>query len=125
MTETLTACLERRGPLGQKTGKKKKRAVLRGVDPAYLADVHGLACVACLIDGLTQTSPTRAHHCYCGRFSSVKAGDLDAIPLCDDHHQGGLGSDKLAIHQDKAAWIERYGLDTDFIKATRRVVSGG
>lgn len=113
--------LAKKAPLGQKTGgapKRKKRRPL----PRYIAAMHKLSCVACIEEGLIQISPTQAHHCICGRFSSKRAGDEDAIPLCMGHHQGGHipGDLRISIHRDKAAWQERFGPDTRFIAETRK-----
>jgi len=45
----------------------------------------------------------------------AKASDLDAIPLCEGHHQGLWDKSKLAIHDSKKAWREKYGADWSYI----------
>ena len=87
-------------------------------DPEYLARVHELPCCICQRTGLTQVDPTRAHHPIMGRFSQRRAHDLDAIPLCDSHHQRGKAP-YLSVHFDRRQWEREYGLDTDYIAATR------
>ena len=97
-----------KSPLGLKPDRPAK-------DPARLARLHDLPCAVCTRHGEVQRSPTQAHHCISGRFSQRKAPDIMAIALCAFHHQGG---DKytLAIHQGKAAWEAKYGLDTDYLE---------
>jgi hypothetical protein len=96
-----------RPPLGPKQPKAKR-------DPSYLARVVTLPCVICQRFGMVQIGRSYAHHTICGRYSQRKTPDRDAIPLCYSHHQGEWG-----IHTDKAAWVEEYGPDTDFIAQTR------
>ena len=88
-------------------------------DPAYLAKVRELGCCICEAFGEMQMSPTEAHHPIHGRFSFTKAPDDTAIPLCRGHHLGDFDTSKLAIHRGKETWAEKYGLDTDWIDATR------
>ena len=90
-----------------------------GKNPVYLAAIHTLPCCICQAFGEVQTTPTEAHHTFCGRYSMAKTPDMQAIPLCDGHHQGKFEAGKLAIHQSKAAWVEKYGPDTDYIAATQ------
>lgn len=96
-------------------------------DKEYLAAIHSLPCCVCEAFGMVQTSPTEAHHCICGRYSTKRVPDRQAIPLCMCHHQG-LRHDrdraKLAIHQGKASWVEAYGPDTDYIAATQDRILG-
>ena len=94
-------------PRGLKAEKAKP-------DPEYLAAVRGLPCCICEKFFLVPATNTAAHHTICGRYSQRKTPDRDAIPLCWDHHQGALG-----IHTDKSSWVQEYGLDTDYIAATR------
>jgi len=98
-----------------KTGKA-------GKDPEYLNRVRQLPCCVCEAFGEYQTSHTTAHHTICGRYSGAKTPDRQAIPLCDCHHQGmkfDRDRSKIAIHSNKRAWIEAYGLDTDYIAQTQ------
>ena len=90
----------------------------------YLEKVRQLPCCVCEKFGLHQTTPTTAHHPICFRFSTKKVPDNMAIPLCDCHHQGlwGKSKGKLAIHKNKSAWVDSYGLDTDYIEATRAAI---
>lgn len=88
-------------------------------NPAYLAKVRALPCCICEAFGEVQASPTTAHHTICGRYGTRKTPDEMAIPLCDGHHQGDFDKTKLAIHRDRAEWVQRYGPDTDFIAITQ------
>lgn len=92
-----------------------------GKDPAYLAALRELPCCICRGWGMVQMSPTQAHHTICGRTPGRKTPDRQAIPLCEDHHQGLWGNDpsKLAIHKCKKTWVAEYGPDTEFIDASR------
>lgn len=101
-----------RGAMGLKAARAAK-------NPAYLAAVRLRPCIICESFGETQCTPTTAHHPICGRFSSAKVPDEMALPICADHHQGGYGSPKLAIHQNKTAWVAKYGFDSDYIAVTQ------
>lgn len=93
-----------------------------GKDPQYLSDLHRLPCCVCDAFGLTQTSPTEAHHVICGRYGNHKTPDRMAIPLCQCHHQGlrfDRDASKLAIHQGKQSWAAKYGPDYEYIAATQ------
>ncbi len=99
-------------PLGQKTRKAKP-------NPGYLAKVGALPCCVCEAFGEIQTSATTVHHVKHDRFSQRKTPDEMAIPLCADHHQGGMGSPKIALHESPEAWRAKYGADYDFTPATQ------
>ena len=104
-----------RGPLGLKADKAAK-------DPAYLAKVRQLPCVICSGWGMIQTTPTEAHHVTHDRLSQRKTPDGMAIPLCADHHRGGYGSDKIALHAAKDEWRRLYGPDHEFSAMTQDAV---
>lgn len=108
-------------PIYQKGQKPAKS----GKDPKYLAAIHSLPCAICFHFGMAQNSPTQAHHTICGRYSGRKTPDRQAIPLCEGHHQGDFDTSKLAIHRDKALWMEWYGPDTDFIAWTQDQIARG
>jgi len=99
-------------PPFQKAGKAQK-------DPAYLRAVRGLPCCICGGFGFQQTSPTAAHHPICDRHSFEKVPDREAIPLCEGHHQGDFDTSKIAIHRDRALWVDHYGSDREYIAATQ------
>lgn len=80
----------------------------------YIAAVKMLPCCIC-----GKAGPSDAHHTICGRYGSRKTSDFDAIPLCKECHQTGPN----AIHRGKRSWVERNGLDTDYISETRRKVA--
>ena len=93
-------------------------------DPAYLEAVSKLPCCVCEKHHEFQASWVEVHHTICGRFSQRKTADRKAIPLCDGHHMGKLDTDKLAIHNGKDPWVEKYGLDTDYIETTQKRILG-
>lgn len=99
-------------PLGLKVGKTKP-------DPKYLEAVRGLPCCICEAFGFHQSTPTQAHHPICARYGNERAPDHEAIPLCDGHHQGDFDTTKIAIHRDRALWVEWFGPDRDYIAATK------
>ena len=94
-------------------------------DPAYLAEVHNHPCVICEAFGEQQTSPTQAHHWIMGRGGNRKTPDRQAIPLCEGHHQGNFDTSKTAIHREPKLWLEKYGLDSDYIAVTQDKIERG
>ena len=102
-----------KGPMGLKEPKPEK-------NPGYLAQVRQLRCCICQKYGLVQLSITTAHHPMHERFSNRKRPDLDAIPLCDGHHQGNFDDSKIAYHLDRSEWTENYGPDIDYIAPTQK-----
>jgi hypothetical protein len=108
----------RKPPMGQKVGKPAK-------DSAYLKAVRALPCCICEAWGYVQDSPTQAHHPICERHSNEKVPDREAIPVCEGHHQGDFDTSKIAIHRDRALWVEWYGSDREYIAATQdRILRG-
>lgn len=111
------------GLKGPKAPKQSRRARQGKLDAAYLADVRRLPCVICEAWGYQQTTPTQAHHWICGRFGQDKTPDGQAIALCEGHHQGEFDTTKIAIHRDRALWVDTYGPDTDYIAITQDEVA--
>lgn len=101
---------------GQIVAQKPAKSHAR---PDYLAAVRGLPCCICEAWGFQQNSETTAHHVICGRYGSRKTPDVQAIPLCGGHHQGTFDTSKIAIHRDRALWVDWYGPDTDYTAATQ------
>lgn len=101
-----------KGPLGLKTGKAKR-------DLKYLKAVRALPCCICEAFGFQQISETQAHHPICERHGFEKTPDREAIPLCEGHHQGLFDTSKIAIHQDRALWVEWFGSDREYIAQTQ------
>ena len=108
--------LAQKPPLGIKAPKPKP-------DPGYLARVRELPCVICWEWGMTQNSPTEAHHCKSGRYGNDKAPDSMAIPLCHSHHnklrQYPGDEAKIGFHNAQATWEREYGPDVDWIAPTQ------
>lgn len=92
---------------------KGKRA--SGKDAAHLDRIRELPCIICHLFGEPQLSATQAHHCIHGRFSFAKASDYEAIPLCEGHHQGLWDTSKIALHQGKKTWADKYGPDFSYL----------
>lgn len=88
-------------------------------DAAYISALHNLPCVICEAFGEVQHSRTTAHHWFHGRCSAVRTPDREALPLCDGHHQATWDKSKLAIHDGKETWAEKYGFDYSYIAATQ------
>lgn len=81
---------------------------------SYLERVRGCRCVVCMVMGMTQSTPTVAHH-----VESVRDGasDYATVALCHDHHQGSQGVHTLS----RRAFAMRFGLtDIDLIALTVR-----
>ena len=97
-----------KGPMGLKTPPA-------GRDPKRLAAVAAMPCVICYEWGLTQKSPTQAHHCIHVRHSQKRAPDSMTIPLCEGHHIGLMDTSKIALHRHPMAWREEYGDDVNWI----------
>lgn len=95
-------------------------------DARYRAYVRQEPCVICQREGLTQNSQTEFHHTICGRHSQAKTSCCDGIPLCHSHHHKmrpyAGDENKFGIHNNKAAWVETYGNDTDYIEQTRETI---
>jgi hypothetical protein len=108
-------------PIYQK-GAKKPAKKTSGKDPDYLAALHMLPCCICQAFGVTQLSPTQAHHTIHGRYSNRKTPDREAIPLCEGHHQGLRDTSKVALHQQPDFWKDCFGLDTDYIAGTQEII---
>ncbi len=106
-----------RGPLGLKAQREAP-------DHDRLARIHELPCVVCLVHGLVQTSPTQAHHCIHGRHGTRRSPDSMAIPLCEGHHQGLMDTSKVALHREPERWKALYGLDTDYLELTNKLLAG-
>lgn len=83
---------------------------------AHLERVRSLRCVVCTFMGMTQASPTEAHH-----VESVRDGlsDFATTALCHDHHQGPNGVHGL----HRRAFEARYKLsDIDLVAMTIRLM---
>ena len=83
-------------------------------DPAHLARVRSLPCIACQIGGGAQTTPTEAHHIRDGQGMGQKAGDHEAIPICSFHHRTGFNS----IHLSPITFQWLYGTERELLART-------
>lgn len=99
----------------RRTGKPLPRIKAKRVeDPAHLARVRSLPCIACEIGGTAQTEPTEAHHIRDGVGMGQKAGDHEAIPLCVWHHRTGFNS----VHGAPAAFKWLFGTERELLALT-------
>ena len=102
-----------RVPLGLKQPKARPR-------PDYLEAVRELPCVICLHHTGGPLTGSSAHHVIHtkdagqGSRGQRKTPDTMAIPLCWKHHQGPDG-----VHTRPEWWKANFGLDVDYIAATR------
>ena len=105
--------LANRPPLGLKTKTKKKNA-------KHLDKIRSMPCCVCQKFGQVQLSQTTAHHVIHDRYGTTKSSDLEAIPLCDGHHQALWDKSKdCAIHDNKKKWRELYGADWSYVQVTQ------
>ena len=88
-------------------------------DAAYISALHNLPCVICEVFGEIQQSRTTVHHWFSGRCSAVRTPNREALPFCDGHHQARWDKTKLAIHDGKETWAEKYGNDHEYIEVTQ------
>lgn len=63
----------------------------------HLERVHSIPCVLCTKLGMTQRTPTAAHHVRTGQGASQRAADMLCAALCWDCHQGPQG-----VHGDRS-----------------------
>lgn len=101
----------KRSPIKRKARRKKSTD-----NPEHLAKVRGLPCIVCEDLGLRQGSRTSAHHIKDG-YGTMKAPDLETIPLCEGmHHNGGqLG---MAVHAGRDTWEENFGSQREMLART-------
>lgn len=122
----MTFLAQIKGPLGLKGTSREPKTTRRQrqgkLDPNYLRDVKRLPCVICVAWGFQQLSASEAHHTICGRYGQDKTPDRETIPLCRCHHIGDTGTGRIAIHADKALWVDHYSSDRDYIAITQDAV---
>ncbi|HCR17479.1 MAG TPA: hypothetical protein DIU35_08350 [Candidatus Latescibacteria bacterium] len=83
--------------------------------PAHLAAVAGLGCIIC-------GRPAECHHVRQMSGMGLRPSDLDAIPLCPDHHRtGGYGT---AVHAGRRAFARNFGSESDLLNQTRQRLIG-
>lgn len=86
---------------------------------AHMARVRQLPCAICEEWGMTQNSPTEAHHVKSGRFSQAKESDLRVIPLCHSHHHKMRAypgdASKIGFHNGQETWELLYGPDYEWL----------
>ncbi len=101
-------------------GGKKKPATY-----AERQHMNAVAQLRCIVTGMCGVV---LHHPFCDRierYAGRKAPNFDVIPLHQSIHQGVLGmGDVVAIHRDKAMWIELHGKDWEYIPAIYKEVYG-
>lgn len=88
----------------------------------YHDAVASLGCIACLIDGNSNTLVS-IHHCD-GR--TKPGAHRKVLALCAGHHQDGTGNDKsmIAIHPYKRRFEQRYGTQEELMALTNELLAG-
>lgn len=105
--EKLAAKLEKARTKPRRSAPIKSRPKSRSAAKrTHIEAVKRMPCAVCGAPG-----PSDAHHAICDRYSQRRAPDTFCVPLCKDHHQNG----PEAIHQDKTAWVRRWGPDWAFL----------
>lgn len=95
----------------RRTGKPSPRIKPGRVeDPEHLKRVRALPCIACQMDGRTQTEKTEAHHPREDEGMGTKADDHEAIALCSRHHNE-QHPDSVSIHRNPVQFWSRYGTE--------------
>lgn len=80
----------------------------------HLSRIADMGCVACLIDGYSDT-PAEIHHVRQGMGMSQRNNHYKTIPLCPAHHRGTLGNRVPSIHGSPAAFLRRYGTELELL----------
>lgn len=80
-------------------------------NPAHLAKVAELGCIIC-------SRPAEVHHVRHGNVGmGRRPPDLDAIPLCPEHHR--TGGYKVAIHAGRRGFEDVFGPAVQLLQLTR------
>lgn len=127
-----SAPLARRTPLRAKPSKPVKEGKVtkpkakrikprRKSNPAHLAKVAALPCVACLKDGCI-TYGVECHHIRTGIGKGMKADDTQTLSLCAMHHRtGGLG---VAFHAGPKTWQGIFGTEIELLETVMKMLGG-
>ena len=108
------------------TGKSvSQKPGAKAGDPERLGKVAAMPCVICHEFNLFQISRTQVHHCIHGRYGTSRAPDSMTIPLCEGHHTGLMDKTKIALHNGKETWREKYGNDADWLSWVEGRISNG
>lgn len=70
----------------------------------HLSRIADMGCVACLIDGYSDT-PAEIHHVRQGMGMSQRNNHYKTIPLCPARHRGTLGNRVPSIHGSPAVFF--------------------
>ncbi len=78
----------------------------------YMAQSCALGCIVCWMTEGVQ-SPASPHHLE----GKTKPGaHFRSIPLCFEHHQSGVNSDRyVSVHPWKAEFYRRYGSEQELL----------
>lgn len=91
-------------------------------EKTHLSKLASLGCVACRLDGYSDT-PAEIHHVRDSMGMSRRASHFDAIPLCPAHHRGTAGKQVPSIHGSKLAFESRYGTERMLLNYTLDLLS--
>jgi Recombination enhancement, RecA-dependent nuclease len=72
--------------------------------------LQSLGCVACEIDGISDT-PGEIHHIVQGQR---RLGHLHTLILCPAHHRGD-GRQVPSVHFTKRQFVQRYGSELELL----------
>jgi hypothetical protein len=96
--------------------KSKPKRVTKA-EREHMGVVAGLYCVVCRNLRLGE-SPAEVHHVRYLAGGGQRSGNMDAIPLCPNHHRlGGYG---VAIHAGQETWERNFGTEAELLEQTRR-----
>ena len=94
--------------------------------------IHRLPCMACVQEGVSQPSPTEAHHLVDRGYRKHSGGHDATIPLCGWHHRG-MQRDKWikaemtakygpSFDLDKRRFVDRYGSERELLAMVNSVL---
>ena len=86
----------------------------------WMDAISRLGCICCHLQGFPGT-PAEIHHILRG---GRRIGHLHTLPLCaPGHHRYGDGVIKISRHPWKSQFEQAYGLETELLKKTQRLVA--
>lgn len=99
---------------------KTRKPAATASEKRHMSSVADLGCVVCRNLGYGP-SPAELHHPRALAGAGQKAGNLDVIPLCPQHHRlGGYG---VAYHAGPEEFERLYGTELDLLAQTQSELS--
>lgn len=94
--------------------------------------IHRLPCMCCVVEGVAQPFPTRAHHLVDKGYRKHSGGHDATLPLCDWHHQGfqregWIKAEMTAKYGpsmalSKRRFVDRYGSERELLAMIDKVL---